>query len=60
MRDHMRDGLSEAEKWTMLCRAGQADQEFLAVTEDNGSFRGMIDVAATVRGAVLCPKNVRA
>jgi hypothetical protein len=60
IRDHMRDGLSEAEKWTMLCRAGQADQEFLAVTEDDGSFRGMIDVAATVRSVVLCPKNVKA
>ncbi len=59
IRDHIRDGLPEAEKWAMLCRAGQADQDFLAVSEDNGSFRGMINVRTTVCKVVLCPKSVK-
>ena len=51
------DGMPEAEKRAILVQAGR---DFLAVTEDNGSYRGMIDVAAAMRSAMLSPDSAKA
>ena len=57
IREHIRDGLPEAEKRAMLVQTGR---DFLAVTEDNGSYRGMIDIAAAMRSAMLSPDSAKA
>ena len=57
IREHIRDSLPEAEKWAMLVRSSG---DFLAVTDDNDGYRGMIDVSATIRRAVLRPSAAMA
>ena len=49
VREHVRENLPEAEKWATLRRA---TGEFLAMTDDKGCYRGMIDITAEVRRAV--------
>ena len=56
IRDHVYEAMPGAEKRTLLARAGRG---FLAVTEENGTYRGMIDVAAAIRREVFNPPQAK-
>jgi hypothetical protein len=57
VREHVSNVLPDSQKRMVLCRVSRAGQDYLAVTEDNGSYRGMINIEAAVRTAVLCPST---
>jgi hypothetical protein len=50
IREHIQETQPEAEKWAKLARSGG---DFLAVTDDIGRYRGMIDTADAIRSALL-------
>jgi hypothetical protein len=50
IRQHIREGLPESEKREIL---GRTDRDFLAVTADNGTYRGLIDICVAARRAAL-------
>ncbi len=56
--EFMRDGLPDADKRAML--AAQNSRDFLAVAEDNGTYRGMIEIDAAMRSLILSSGNTRA
>jgi hypothetical protein len=55
VREHVSNVVPDSQKRTVLCRVSRAGQDYLAVTENDGSYRGMINIEAAVRTAVLCP-----
>lgn len=56
IRDHIRESQPEGDKWAILART---TGEFLAVTDDNTSYRGMIEIGAVIRRAVLSPVGTK-
>jgi hypothetical protein len=54
VREHVAKELPDTQKRAILCKLSRADRGYLAVTEDDGSYRGMIKIDTVVRTAVLC------
>jgi hypothetical protein len=54
VREHVSKELPDTQRRAVLCKVSRADLCYLAVTEDDGSYRGLIEIDAVVRTAVLC------